>query len=80
MSGKDLLAVLVMIAPSFLLIALIAISTVPSANFVEARPASGQEGNNHARKTEHAQAATQKRMHDPWKKPDYAKTADGAAR
>ena len=79
MSGKDLLAVLVMIAPSFLLIALIAISTVPPANFVEARPASGQEGN-HARKTEHAQAATQKRMHDPWKKPDYAKTADGAAR
>jgi len=78
MSGKDLLAVLVMIAPCFLLIALIAISMLPPANFVEARPAPGQEGSN-ARKDEHAQAATQKRMHDPWKKPDYARTADGAA-
>jgi len=74
MSGKDLLAVLVMIAPGFLLISLIAISLVPPANFVEARPASGVERNN-ANKNAHSQTATQKRMRDPWEKPVYAKTS-----
>jgi hypothetical protein len=46
MSGKDLLAVLAMTVPSFLLIALIAISLVPPANFAETRPGSGYERNN----------------------------------
>jgi len=46
MSGKDLLAVLVMIAPGLLLIVLIAISLLPPANFVEEGLGSGYVPNN----------------------------------
>lgn len=59
MSGKDVLAVLAMTVPSFLLIALIGITLLPPANIVAVPPGTGFERNN-ANKDAHAQTATKK--------------------
>ena len=85
MNGKDLLAVLAMVVPGFLLIALIAFTLVPSADVMTALPDAefvhagagaekineGRDASMHAR----PQIATQKLMRDPWEKPIYAKSS-----
>lgn len=82
MSGKELLAVLAMILPSCLLIAIVAftlglsadVATAPSgASYVYASAGTqkvheGGDPSMHAR----SRIATQKLMRDPWEKPAYA--------
>ena len=78
MSGKDLLAVLAMVVPGFLLIALIAFMLVPSANvmtalsdagFVPASAGTEKVNEKHgASMNAKLRIATQKLMRDPWEK------------
>ena len=88
MSGKDLLAVLAMILPSFLLIAIIAftlglpadrVTAPPGARLVQAgavteKAPPGQIASMYAT----PQIATQKLMRNPWEKPVYAKSSRGS--
>ena len=85
MSAKDLLAVLAMIVPSFLLIGVIAFTlaqpadvvTAPSAAvFVHASAGTEKVHEGHdASMRAKPQIATQKLMRDPWEKPVYAKSS-----
>ena len=59
MSGKDLLAMLVMIVPSFLLIALIAITLLPHADIATAPQGTGF-GRDNANKEAHARTGATK--------------------
>lgn len=82
MSGKDLLAVLAMVVPGFLLIALIAFTLIPSADVRTALPdagfipaSAGTEKVNEkhgASMNAKPRIATQKLMRDPWEIPAYA--------
>ena len=68
MSGRDILAVLAMIAPSFTLIVAIAFALAPTERLMaSAEPAA--QGPQAAK----VQVATQKRMHDPWANTTPAK-------
>lgn len=85
MSGKDLLAVLAMIVPGLVLLAIIAATLVLSSDVVTAPSDAGfvhgsagtekvHEGHDapmHAK----PRIATQKLMRNPWEKPDYAKSS-----
>jgi len=84
MRGKHLLQVLAMAVPGLLLIVLMVFSLLPSADVMVAPPdaefvftsasmekSEGQDAPIRAR----PQIATQKRMRDPWEKPEYAKTS-----
>ena len=59
MSGKDLLAMLVMIVPSFLLIALIAITLLPPAD-IATKPQGTGFGRDNANKEAHARTGATK--------------------
>ena len=85
MSGKDLLAALAMILPSFLLIAIIAftlglssdrVTAPPGAGFVQAGAGTEKAHPAHAASMYATpQIATQKLMRNPWEKPVYAKSS-----
>ena len=73
MSGRDILAVLAMIAPSFTLIVAIAFALTPTGQLTAPAAPSAQAPK--------AQVATQKRMRDPWANATpvkYSKVADTA--
>ena len=85
MSAKDLLAVLAMFVPSFLLIAIVAFTLIRSGDVATADPGAGfvhagagtekaQEGHGASMRAR-PQIATQKLMRDPWEKPIYAKSS-----
>ena len=71
MNGKDLLAVLVMIVPTFLLIALIVLTLVPASAVA---PTTGAAPVREASANAEPPMATQKRMRDPWKNLPNART------
>ena len=77
MSGRDILAVLAMITPSFALIVAIALALVPAGLLTA--PAAPNAQTSKARAE--ALVATQKRMRDPWTRetPEkYSKAGDTA--
>lgn len=94
MNGKDLLALLVMIAPGFLLVTLIALSLVP-ASVLEPFPGSGLVRADSRRQPDKQSSAakatamrevpvrsepvTQKRLRNPWEKQPYAKNLKASA-
>lgn len=76
MSGKDLLAVLLMIFPGLIVIALVSFSLVQRPDV-----ATGSKSASHAtqpgeRSAKVARTVTQKRLRDPWERPVYAKTSN----
>ena len=84
MSGKDLLAVLAIVVPTFLLIVTIAFTRVQPAEVATAPAGAGyghasagtekiHEGRNDSKRAV-PQIATQKLMRDPWEKAAYAKS------
>ena len=85
MSGKDWLAVLAMILPSLLLIAIIAftlglsadvVTAPPGVRIVQASPGTEKARDGHnASMNARPRIATQKLMRDPWEKPVYAKSS-----
>jgi len=94
MTGKDLLAVLAMIAPGILLIALIAITLVPPSVM---QPFPGSGGLSKGSRAQPPVApktlvlpeeptgaglpvATQKRLRNPWEPLPYAKSAKASRR
>lgn len=74
MSGKDLLALLLMIFPGFLVMALVTFALVQHSDVAGSKATrevkQAGEGTAKAVRT-----VTQKRLRDPWEKPDYAKTS-----
>ena len=75
MSGKDLLAVLLMIFPGLLVITLVTFALVQYSG-VAAGPKAARDGTQAGERTAKAvRMVTQKRLRDPWERPVYAKTS-----
>jgi hypothetical protein len=77
MNGKELLALLLMIIPSFLAIALVGFTLVRYSD-VATGPTAARFVATASERAAKARSATQKRMRDPWAARDHTKSASAS--
>ncbi|MEO8145568.1 MAG: hypothetical protein ABI654_15270 [Betaproteobacteria bacterium] len=79
MSGKELLALVLMICPSFFAMALVTFTLMQQYSDVATGPTAARFVASAGERAAKARTATQKRMRDPWETRGYTKSASATA-